>query len=101
MDTNINSHADELVMESYANRKNATLLKMAGLTRGNVLGICLDGEWKHTLRLEGSYPREYLVPAGQSVEGLEMSRQTCNKANEETYPSPLLVHIKLILAYRE
>ena len=34
-------------------------------------------------------------------ESLETSRQACNKANEETYPSPLLVNIKLIQPYRE
>ena len=62
---------------------------MAGLTRGIVVGICLDEEWKHTMRLEGS--TWYLQD-----ESLEIFRQTCNKANEETYPSPLLVNIKLI-----
>ena len=34
-------------------------------------------------------------------ESLEISRQACKKANEETYPSPLLVNIKLIQPYRE
>ena len=88
MHTDINSHADETVMESYANRKNSNHDKMAGLTRGSVLGILLDGGWKHTLTLEGSHPLKYLVPAGQSLESLELSRQACNKANEQTYPSP-------------
>ena len=34
-------------------------------------------------------------------ESLETSRQACNKENEETYPSPLLVNIKLIQPYGE
>ena len=35
------------------------------------------------------------------TKSLEMSRQACNKANEETYLSPLLVNMKLIQPYRE
>ena len=34
-------------------------------------------------------------------ESLEISRRACNKANEEIYPSPLLVNIKLMQPYRE
>ena len=39
------------------------------------------------------------MPKGISYlrdESLEISRRACNKANEETYPNPLLVNIKLI-----
>ena len=59
------------------------------------------GKWKHTDRmtLKGRHAQGYFVSARQK--SLEMSRQTCNKANEETYPSPLLVNIKLIQRYRE
>ena len=69
------------------------------------VGYCkdlLDGEVEtHTERmtLEGRHVQGYFVPAGPK--SLEMSRQACNKANEETYPSPLLVNIKLIQPYRE
>ena len=57
----------------------------------------LDGEMEtHTDRMafEGRHAQGYFVPAGRK--SLEMSRQACNKANEEIYPSPLLVNIKLI-----
>ena len=45
----------------------------------------------NTLGLKG--PQEYLVPAGRKS---GMSCQACDKANEDTYPSPLLVNIILI-----
>ena len=48
---------------------------------------------KDRVTLEGRHALGYLVPAGQS---LEISRRACNKANQETYPNPLLVNIKLI-----
>ena len=51
------------------------------------------------MTLEGRRAQGYFVPAGRK--SLEMSRQACNKANEETYPSPLLINIKLIQPYRE
>ena len=56
---------------------------------------------RHTdiMTLEGRQAQGYFVPARRK--SLEMSRQVCNKANEETYPSPLSVNIKLIQPYRE
>ena len=53
------------------------------------------------MTLEGRHAQGYFVPAGLRDESLEISRQACNKANEETCPSPLLVNIKLIQPYRE
>ena len=49
--------------------------------------------------IRARHAQGYFVPAGRK--SLEMSRQACNEANEETYPSPLLVNIKLIQPYRE
>ena len=56
---------------------------------------------RHTdgMTLEGRHAQGYFVSAGRK--SLEMSRQACNKANEETHPSPLLVNIKLIQPYCE
>ena len=69
------------------------------------VGCCKDlvglGKERHTdiMTLEGRHAQGYSVPAGRK--SLEMSRQACNKANQETYSSPLLVKIKLIQPYRE
>ena len=65
-------------------------------------GGLLDGEMEthiDRMTLEGRRAQGYFVPAGRNT--LEMSRQACNKANDETYPSPLLVNIKLIQPYLE
>ena len=54
------------------------------------------GKWRDTqteATLEGRQPKGVLYLRDES---LETSRRACNKANEETYPNPLLVNINLI-----
>ena len=49
------------------------------------------GKWKHTQNdIRGQASTRVLRDESENLP------QACNKANEETYPSPLLVNIKLI-----